>query len=409
MIAHHEFIRWTATTLRASQRRLTILCLAYSFCFAVLCANDTKVTVAAGGIVIENQEPDIEMVSENLEISSSKIKVTYGFFNHGPTKKITVGFPLPNSPYNMDDMYPYVSWDEAQIAYKFLYGDLEFSHGVRYGDHLPLPLGRLADEVNGAIINFSVLVNGKEVKFQRHMRAYNPKGEDITDLLIKHRIPISSAYLRGFCEQPPMEFFQGLKETLKELKLLDLEGRPNWYLKTTYVWQQEFLANKITHVEHSYTPFCGSYPIDIKDFDDQKNIKINRNSSLNLDECTFDRQHYDVFLKQWRQYKAENPKDGGVWMGEVRYILKTGANWRGPIKKFHLEIKPDHPGDLMVLEGNYPMKRLSNGTFVIDLENFKPTQDLRVCMVRIASLGEDDPKQSALSGAWQKVKKLWPF
>ena len=47
------------------------------FCFAVLCANDTKVTVAAGGIVIENQEPDIEMVSENLEISSDKIKVTY--------------------------------------------------------------------------------------------------------------------------------------------------------------------------------------------------------------------------------------------------------------------------------------------------------------------------------------------
>jgi hypothetical protein len=387
-------------------RTIITMCL---FCFAVLCANDTKVTVAAGGIVIENQEPDIEMVSENLEISSDKIKVTYEFFNHGPTKKITVGFPLPNSPYNMDDMYPYASWDEAQIAYRFLYGELEFSHGVRYGGYtLPLPLGRLADEINNAeIINFSVLVNGKNVKFQRHMRAHNPKGEDITDLLIKHRIPISSAYLRGFCEQPPTDYFPGLKETLKKLKLLDLEGRANWYLKTTYVWEQEFLANKITHVEHSYTPSSGSYPTSFKDFDDRKNIKINRNNSLDLEGCTFDHQHYDAFLKQWRQHKEKDPNSEYTWMHEVRYILKTGANWRGPIKNFQLEIKPNSPGDLMILEGKYPMKRLSNGTFVIDLKDFKPTQDLRVCIIRIASLGRDTSEQYAfsISGVWQKVKK----
>ena len=389
-----------------------IFCSLFLACFTILYANDTKVTVASGGIVIENQEPDIEMDSEKLEISIKKIKVTYDFFNHGKDKKITIGFPLPHSPYDMNDMYPYASWDEAQIAYRFLYGDLEFSHGVGYSGHLPLPFGKLTDEVNnGEIINFSVFVNGKAVKFQRHMRAHTPKGEDITDLLIKHRIPISSAYLRGCCEQPPMEFFLGLKETLKKHKLLDSEGRPNWYLKTTYVWQQEFLANNTTHVEHAYTPSCGIYPIDIKDFDDQKNIKINRNSSLDLDGCAFDHQHYDAFLKQWKQHKEKDPNCGYTWMHEIRYILKTGANWRGPIKKFHLEIKPDSPDYLIIVEGNYPMKRLSNGTCVVDIENFKPTQDLRVCIYQTpaASFGGDQPKQLAFSihNVWKKIKNLW--
>ncbi len=60
-------------------RRITLQCIVHSlslFCFAVLCANDTKVTVAAGGIITENQETDVEMASENLEISIGKIKVT---------------------------------------------------------------------------------------------------------------------------------------------------------------------------------------------------------------------------------------------------------------------------------------------------------------------------------------------
>ena len=375
------------------------LLLAY---FTILYANDTKVTVASGGIVIENQEPDIEMASEKLEISNKKIKVTYDFFNHGKDKKITIGFPLPHSPYDMDDMYPYASWDEAQIAYRFLYGDLEFSHGVRYPDHLPLPFGKLIDEVNnGEIINFSVLVNGKAVKFQRLMRAYTPKGEDITDLLIKHQIPLSSAYLRGCCEQPPMEFFQGLKGTLKKLKLLDSEGRPNWYLKTTYVWQQEFLANNATHVEHSYTPSYGMYWINLEAFNDRKNVKNHRDNSINLDECTFDSQYLEEFIQQWQKQESKSKQ-----LYEVRYVLKTGANWRGPIGKFHLEVHPTHPNDLILLDGKYPMKRQKNGVYVINLENFKPSEDLRIWIIPFNDLENSEQLAFSMQNVWKKIKNL---
>ena len=368
------------------------LLLAY---FTILYANDTKVTVASGGIVIENQEPDIEMASEKLEISNKKIKVTYDFFNHGADKKISVGFPLPRSPYDMDDMYPYANWDEAQIALRTLYGD-DNKASVS-----------LAEQMKHAeIIDFTVFINDKTVEFERHLRAYNPNGKDITDILRKHRIPISSAYLRGFVEPAPMDLLPGLKETLKELGLLDARERPNWYLQTTYTWAQEFLANKITHVEHSYTPSYGMYWIEIEAFNDRKNVRNHRNNSINLDECTFDSQYLEEFIEQWR-HDSKKKKSKCKQLYEVRYVLKTGANWRGPIGKFHLEIHPTYPNDLIILDGKYPTKRQRNGVYVIKLENFKPTEDLRIWILPFNDLENSEQPTFSIHSIWQKIKKLW--
>lgn len=368
------------------------LLLAY---FTILYANDTKVTVASGGIVIENQEPDIEMASENLEISIKKIKVTYDFFNHGADKKISVGFPLPRSPYDMDDMYPYANWDEAQIALRTLYGD-DNKASVS-----------LAEQMKHAeIIDFTVFINDKTVEFERHLRAYNPNGKDITDILRKHRIPISSAYLRGFVEPAPMDLLPGLKETLKELGLLDARERPNWYLQTTYTWAQEFLANKITHVEHSYTPSYGMYWIEIEAFNDRKNVRNHRNNSINLDECTFDSQYLEEFIEQWR-HDSKKKKSKCKQLYEVRYVLKTGANWRGPIGKFHLEIHPTHSNDLIILDGKYPMKCQRNGVYVINLENFKPTEDLRIWILPFNDLEKSEQPTFSIQNVWKKIKNLW--
>lgn len=76
-----------------------------------------------------------------------------------------------------------------------------------------------------------------------------------------------------------------------------------------------------------------------------------------------------------------------------------------------MEIKPDNPDYLIIVEGNYSMKRLSNGTCVVDIENFKPSQDLRVCIYQTpaAYLDGDEPKQPtfSISEAWKKIKNLW--
>lgn len=369
-------------------------CLVLVF-FSISHANDTKVTVASGGIVIEAPEPDIEMVSESLEISIKKIRVVYDFFNHGPNKTIKIGFPLPRSPYDLQDMYPYANWDEAQIALRILYGD--FDEPSQTAKSLVK---------NAEIIDFLVLIDGKNKSFHRHVRALDPLGKDITDLLNQHRIPISSAYLRGFVEQPPMDLFPGLKETLKTLGLLNIQEQPNWQLQTTYVWENTFLSQKHTNVEHTYTPSYGSHWVDFKAFD-SKIVKVHRDRPINLDACSYDAVYLEKFLDDWKRTSTSNRAYNTRTIEEVRYILKTGANWRGPIGKFRLEIKPNHPRDMIILAGKYLMKRQDNGVCVVELENFTPQDDLRVWIIPYYSNAQEN--HSVISSIFQKMITLWPF
>jgi hypothetical protein len=389
--------------------------LSASVCVAVLYANDTKITVASGGLVIEKAETDIEMKSEKLEISLKKIKVSYDFFNHGETKKINVGFPLPKSPYFMEhypEDYPYSYWDEVRIALRTFYGDSIYGEMTNGLDSL---LNSLTSQLEQAeIIDFSVSVNSNRVDFVRHIRAHNQKGDDITDLLKKHRIPISSAYLIGHQEDPPMNNFPGLKEQLKSLDLLNEKDLPNWYLQTTYAWDQEYVGHQITKVEHTYTPSSGAYWIDIKDFENQGKNSVRkedpfRKKPLNLDECTVDLEHFKKFMEMWKTYVNDHGPDRTYKrIDEVQYVLKSGANWRGPIGKFRLEIKPDNPDDLIIVEGKYPLKRQSDGVCVVELQNFTPTENLRIWMLQTKyEWDEWDAQQEALKPTVWKRFKSW--
>lgn len=341
---------------------------------STVCANDTKVTVESGGIVIEKKERDIQMVSEKLKISPRKIEVQYVFFNHGPDKTIKIGFPLPRSPYNMSSPYPHSSWDEAEIALRILYGDFS-------GSSTTLEKALQLSE----IIDFSVSVDGVRKLFNRHMRAFNVSGKDITELLIKHRIPLSSAYLRGFTEDPPMGLFPGLEKKLKVLGLLNEKNQPNWYTQTTYVWENKFVFEKHTCIEHTYTPSSGRVFISSKDFTNKNQMHNHIDGSyINLDECTYDKKYLDEFLKHWEEQSKDslNPQKTILKsLSEVRYILKTGANWCGPIKKFRLEVKPENPCDLVIISGQYKMTRMPDGVNVIELEDFTPQENIRVWFI----------------------------
>jgi hypothetical protein len=359
--------------------RLTIKVI-YNVCYffilflSTICANDTKVTVASGGIVIEEKDPDIQMISEKLKISPKRIKVEYVFFNNGPDKTIKIGFPLPRSPYNMNSPYPHSSWDEAEIALRLLYGDFSGSSTT---------LEKALQHCE--IIDFSVSVDGERKLFNRHMRAYNASGKDITELLKKHRIPLSSAYLRGFTEEPPIGLFPGLEKKLKILGLLNGKNQPNWYIQTTYVWENKFLFQKHTCIEHTYTPSSGRIFISQKDFTDNHQMYNHIDGScIDLDQCTYDQKYLREFLKHWEEQSKNSLKPNKTILknlSEVRYILKTGANWCGPIKKFRLEIKPENPNDLVIIAGQYKMTRMPDGVHVIELEDFTPKEDIRVWFI----------------------------
>lgn len=345
--------------------------------FYGLHANDTKIAVASGGIVIEQKDADIEMVSEKLEISPKNITVKYTFFNHGNTKKIKVGFPLPRSPYLMENNggHPYAKWDEAQLALRTLYGD-DNTKGFQ---------GLEQQLKESEIIDFTVFVNGKSIRFECHRRALDQKGNDITTKLKNYRIPLSSAYLRGFIEKPPMLLLPGLKETLRHLNLLDKNELPNWFLHTTYAWEQEYLGKQTTIVEHSYTPSTGLYWIDLSAFNDLKNLKehsdLDRHPPLNLEKSTVDKDHFKKFMKNWAlQYKDKISKL--KLLREIQYVLKTGANWKGPIANFELVITPENANDLVIIEGEHPMRRhKKKGICTVRFRNFHPKENLRIWII----------------------------
>ncbi len=200
---------------------------------------------------------------------------------------------------------------------------------------------------------------------------------------------------------------------------------PSWYLQTTYAWDQEYLGHQITKVEHSYTPSRGQYWIVIKQLIDLKN-KIPgqynekeddplRSMPLNLDKCTVDERHYTNFVDRWKNYtdyhnekiKDKSAKINDVqYLYEVQYVLKTGANWRGPIGNFRLEIKPEHPDDLVIIEGKYPMKRQKDGVCVVELENFTPTKNLRIWMIASNEAWDnrDEQQDTSKPTIWMEFK-----
>jgi len=65
---------------------------------------------------------------------------------------------------------------------------------------------------------------------------------------------------------------------------------------------------------------------------------------------------------------------------EVHYILKTGANWKGPIGHFKLTLIKQHPRD--IISTCLPdTRRVSPTTFEVVRESFEPTEDLAILFV----------------------------
>jgi hypothetical protein len=351
--------------------------LASIFLITTQHANDTTVTVAAGGIITPKKDPDIVMKKERLTISPKKINVEYEFVNTSETKTVIVAFPLPKSPYTLGDVYPYASWDEAQIASRILYGDREMEHASLKSQLTYAPL-----------IDFKLSSDDRAAYTTCSMRAYTPDGVDITDILKQHNIPLSAAYLRGFIEQPPMDKFPGLKEKLKSLNLTDTNGLPNWQLQTTYFWNQTFEKGKLTKVTHAYTPHTGEYNLRSEDLlqPSKTKLKINypteKHFTIDLNEASFDKQNFDQFLEKLKKNRGAFDASLGR-LQEVKYILTTGANWKGSIESFTLIIKPNSPDDLIIIKGKHPTTRNRDGSVTVHYTNFVPKEDLTVWFFRI--------------------------
>jgi len=62
--------------------------------------------------------------------------------------------------------------------------------------------------------------------------------------------------------------------------------------------------------------------------------------------------------------------------------LTTGANWKGPIRDFHLEVTP--PPDTLVAFcwADGPIQKKLDGTYISEIKNFTPKHDLKILFVK---------------------------
>ena len=290
-------------------------------------ANDTSVELATGGLVFV-KNPNVEMLSEDLFISTGEIRVLYRFANRSD-KDVTVyvAFPLPDLKMDLVD------------------------------DVFVIPVD---DPVN--FVGFATTVDGLQVHPSVEQRIF-ARDRDQTAALTSLGIPLSPYR----SQDALVKLSATNRARLERLGLVNEDGQPLWTLRTKFYWQQRFPPGRETVIEHRYKPSVGGtvpvsssqmrqWLIDVKDYFNRK-LKYCVDEDF-LHELARDNTNY--FLEQW-----------------VDYILTTGANWSGPIKQFRLVVDKGDPKNLVSFCGRN-VKQVGPTQFEMTISDFTPRKDLAI-------------------------------
>lgn len=309
-------------------------------------ANDSTAELVTGGLVFVRND-DIEMRAEDLFISTSEIRVRYRFFNKAANDvTVLVAFPMPE-----------VKREEPDIA---------------------LPSD---DPVN--LLAFVTRVEGKAVQADVEQRAF-ANDIDHTQLLRELNIPLAP-HLRP-AEQALDRLPRGKWDEMVRLGLAEIEesglGKgmekhlvPRWSLRTTFHWRQRFAAQKETLIEHRYKPSVGGSVM----------------TSLGAGYAKGEPWHAEMLRKYCVERDILNSldrsrrasKSDSVPFAEQRieYILKTGANWSGPIKDFRLVVDKGWPDNLISFCGD-GVKKIGATQFEMRKTNFVPDGNFAVLILK---------------------------
>jgi len=277
-------------------------------------ANDSIARIAAGGLVLE-QSNYIEMVSEDLAISTTEISVDYLFHNHSK-KDINelIAFPVPLR-----------EWDPG------LFPVARFYPG-----------------------SFYVHVNGKKVPTHLVREAVF-EGTDVTARLIEIGLTRSQIFEFEGCSYDNEEQGKGIcgftSRQMTALKALGIHGDTLWKIQETLIWRQTFPAGEDTRVSHVYTPAVGGYYYfsrleNAPDKASNKSIVTNAGFS---DEACIDEATSRSINARINNLHKTGVDTVAVLVSDVEYILGTGRNWRGPIRDFTLRVTKSLPDEVVSL------------------------------------------------------------
>ena len=295
-------------------------------------ANDSSAVLEAGGLRLTRDAP-VEIVREDLFISADRIEVNYVFRAADDIGTTTiVAFPLPE-------------YDHAWLGMSALGGP---------------------GETVQSRSSFELWVDGMQVVPEIEVKALR-NGIDVTEALTGLSIiPESLDY------QDLLSRIGAIPaDTLWQLSQADLiqdygggEYAPEWTVRATYYWLQSFPPGRDVSIRHVYRPIAGMFIIadpNLRDFDTTQ-------------FCMSGAE------KQGVKNRLASSGHGAAMGTEVRYVLSTGANWRGSIQNFRLTVDKGAPNAMVSLcfDG---LRKVSPTRFEAIRQGFVPTDDLRVLFV----------------------------
>ena len=309
-------------------------------------ANDSSAELSVGGLVF-TRSADVSMESEELAISPDIVTVRYRFLNQSPKPvTLTVAFPIP---------------------------DLDLSEG----DYFAIPSN---DPTN--FLGFETRVNGKPIAFTIHQSAVLGT-KDISAILKRVGVPLLpiGPQQTHLSDMPDEIHQQLISQGLLLPNGNDERGRQRydaaWTVKTAAVRQQTFLPNQPVLVEHRYHTSLGVR------FDTvlRKALRQNKAMAAEIDRYRKDYCVTDAFLADLDKLAGSTEANAAkVQERRIDYVLKTGANWAGPIKDFRLKVDKQKPDRLVSFCAD-PIKPVSPTVVSFTAKDFSPEKDLKILVV----------------------------
>jgi hypothetical protein len=309
-------------------------------------ANDSAAELSIGGLQFVRTNA-IAMESEDLRISLDRVAVRYQFANtSGKPVTLTVAFPLP---------------------------DIDLSDA----DNLALPS---TDPVN--FVDFETKIDGVPAKFQIDQRAM-VGDKDVSAQLGQFKLPLLPI---GSREIRIADLPEATRAKLADQGLLmpvrtDDRGRQQyavaWVAKTSALRQQTFPPERGVIVEHQYRPSVGTSSDTIL----RRTFRDNKSLSAEVERYRKDYCVSDAFLAQLDE-RAGNGVVNAPMIQErrINYVLKTGANWAGPIRSFKLTIDPG-ASDHLVSFCPGRLKPTGPNALEFTAKDFTPESDLKILIV----------------------------
>jgi hypothetical protein len=316
-------------------------------------ADDSTATLKAGGLALEKTDK-IALVSEDLYLSPTAVKVAYRFRNLTNTDTETiVAFPMPDVTGSVDMM----------VA--------------------------IPDPAKDNFLRFVTRVDGSQVDSQVEQRAFlTAEGKpevEITDRLKSLGVPLVPTMEAAGAALAALSAPE--RKALADAEIvypLDVDvGKgahvdwvPLWTLRSKFWRKQVFPAGRDLVVEQTYTPGTGSQSTLSFGAPDLSAAGTARYRETYCTDGPFAKAAQAVY----RKANAPNSKLG-AFEEYLSYVITSGANWAGPIRTFRLVVDKGDSETLVSFCGD-GVKKIGPTTFEMTAKDYMPKRDIDVLFIK---------------------------